>query len=109
VERFRRWLNCAITVEGRPEWIFIKVHTHGAKESNAEVLLGSAGSDFHAAIGREYNDGRRYRLHYVTAREMTNIIHAAEAGEAGDAGRFRDYRLVSRLRSRPHIGQRKMG
>jgi hypothetical protein len=109
VERFRRWLNCAITVEGRPEWIFIKVHTHGAKESNAGVLLGSAGSDFHAAIGREYNDGRRYRLHYVTAREMTNIIHAAEAGEAGDAGRFRDYRLVSRLRSRPHIGQRKMG
>ncbi len=35
----------------------------------------------HDAIDREFNDGRRYRLHYVTAREMFNIVRAAEAGE----------------------------
>jgi hypothetical protein len=49
---------------------------------------------FHDAIGRAFNDGSRYRLHYVTARELANIISAAEAGERGDAGRFRDYRLA---------------
>jgi hypothetical protein len=100
--RFRRWLECGIAVEGRPEWVFIKVHTHGAREDNAEVLLGRAGDEFHTALNREFNDGRRYRLHYVTARETANIIAAAEAGESGNAGRFRDYRLVSRIR-RPSL------
>ena len=38
-----------------------------------------------------YNDGRKYRLHYVTAREMYNIIKAAEAGEIGDPDGYRDH------------------
>jgi len=40
-----------------------------------------------------YNDGTRYRLHYVTAREMYNIAKAAEAGERGEPGDFRDFRI----------------
>jgi hypothetical protein len=32
------------------------------------------------------------RLHYVTAREMVNIIHAAEDGRDGNPGAYRDYR-----------------
>ena len=40
---------------------------------------GRGWRQFHEAIGREFNDGRRYRLHYVTAREMVNIVRAAEA------------------------------
>jgi hypothetical protein len=97
--RFRRWLDCEVTVAGRPEWIFIKVHTHGAKEGNAEVLLGPGAAAFHGTIAREFNDGRRYRLHYVTAREIANIVRAAEAGETGNAGDYRDYELVSRINS----------
>jgi len=38
-----------------------------------------------------YNDGKRWRLHYVTAREMYNLVKAAEAGETGDPGMFRDF------------------
>jgi len=34
-----------------------------------------------------------YVLHYVTAREMYNIAKAAEAGLAGDPGRYRDFEL----------------
>jgi hypothetical protein len=41
-----------------------------------------------------FNDGKRYRIHYVTAREMVNIVHAAEDGKAGNAGEFRDYRYA---------------
>ena len=37
--------------------------------------------------------GRQHCLHYVTAREMYNIARAAEAGESGDPGGFRDYRI----------------
>ena len=91
LERFRGWVDARITVAGRPEWVFVKVHTHGAKDANADVLLGEPMHAFHEAIGRHFNDGVRYRLHYVTAREMYNVMKAAEAGESGNAGRFRDY------------------
>ena len=95
--RFRRWVHCGIAIAGRPEWVIVKVYTHGAKESNADVLLGPAAEAFHDAIGREFNDGRRFRLHYVTARELTNIIHAGETGEVGNPDQYRNYRLVSRI------------
>ena len=34
------WIETGIHVEGRPEWIFIKIHTHGAPEKEADVVLG---------------------------------------------------------------------
>jgi hypothetical protein len=92
-ERFADWLSCWVCLEGRPEWVFIKIHTHGAPERNAEALLGPAAVEFHRDVLRQFNDGVRYRLHYVTAREMANIVHAAEEGKAGDAGQYRDFRL----------------
>lgn len=97
LSRFRRWVDCAIGVAGRPEWVIVKVYSHGAKEDNADVLLGPIGHAFHEAIGTEFNDGRRYRLHYMTAREIVNVIHAAEDGHTGDPGRYRDYVLRSRI------------
>ena len=92
--RMADWLSCGIAVAGRPEWVFVKVHTHGAVEENAEMLLGGAMRQFHRQMGASFNDGERYRLHYVTAREMVNIIHAAEAGAAGNPGAFRDFRYL---------------
>ena len=44
-------------------------------------------------LERSYNDGSRYVLHYVTAREAYNIIKAAEAGKSGDPGAWRDFVL----------------
>lgn len=93
LQRFRMWVDAGIAVRGRPEWVFVKIHTHGAPERNAAVLLGPAMEAFHQAINREFNDGKRYRLHYVTAREMANVVRAAEAGEHGNAGEYRDYML----------------
>ena len=40
-----------------------------------------------------YNDGKRWNLHYVTAREMFNIAIAAMDGKNGDPGAFRDHVL----------------
>lgn len=90
-QRVRFWVDAAIHVTGRPDWIFIKVHTHGAPETNAGVLLGEDMDRMYSCLEEKYNDGERYRLHYVTAREMYNVIKAAEAGESGNPGRFRDY------------------
>lgn len=90
--RFARWVQAGVSVAGRPEWIFIKLHTHGAPESNADVLLGPAMAEFHESIAIAFNDGARFRLHYVTARELANIANAAIDGYAGDPNQFRDYR-----------------
>ena len=56
-----------------------------------EVLLGEPMSTMHRYLDEHYNDGKNFKLHYVTAREMYNIIKAAEADEAGSPGDFRDY------------------
>jgi hypothetical protein len=90
ISRFADWLSCGISVAGRPEWVFVKVHTHGAPEANASMLLGSQVTSFHRELQASFNDGERYRLHYVTAREMTNIVHAAEDGRSGHPAQFRD-------------------
>jgi hypothetical protein len=78
-------------VIGRPEWVFVKVHTHGAQEGNLESLLGEAGDRLFEYLEHAYNDGITSRLHYVTAREMFNMVKAAEAGHAGNPGAVRDF------------------
>ena len=93
-QRADLWVRQAISVQGREEWVAVKVHTHGAKEANAAVLLGRPMDELLTYLETAYNDGMRFRLHYVTARELVNIIQAAEDGLTGDPGRYRDYRLV---------------
>jgi hypothetical protein len=83
VDRFASWVDVAVGVEGRPEWVFIKVHTHGGPEGNASALLGPVMQRFHTEINRLFNDGIRYRLHYTTAYEMACLVKAAEAGRTG--------------------------
>lgn len=89
-ERVDFWVRTGIHVKGRPEWRFVKLHTHGAIERDWEALTGEGAERMHARLVSRYNDGKRYVLHYVTAREAFNIIKAAEAGKTGDPGRYRD-------------------
>jgi hypothetical protein len=91
--RVRSWVRQGIHVEGRPEWVFVKVHTHGAPEKQAAAMLGDGGRMLHAELTTRYNDGKRWKLHYVTAREMFNIAIAAMDGKNGDPGAFRDHVL----------------
>ena len=90
--RVHSWVRQNITVAGRPEWVFVKVHTHGAPESTAASLLGDGGRTLHRELQR-YNDGVRWKLHYASARELFNIAIAAMDGKSGDPGDHRDYIL----------------
>ncbi len=92
--RARTWVEQNIHVEGRPEWVFVKVHTHGSPELQAASLLGDGGRTMHRALAEHYNDGSRWSLHYVTAREMFNIALAAMEGREGDPNDYRDYVLA---------------
>lgn len=89
--RVGTWVEQGIHVHGRPEWVFVKVHTHGAPEKQAEALLGRGGEMLHRALTTRYNDGRRWKLHYLTAREMFNLAMAAMEGKSGDPNAYRDY------------------
>jgi hypothetical protein len=87
--RVNTWVSQGIHVEGRPEWVFVKVHTHGAPDAQARSLLGEAGRAMHWAL-RRYNDGEEFVLHYVSAREMFNIALAGMHGLRGDPDDHRD-------------------
>ena len=92
-ERFALWTNLGVHVHGRPEWIFVKLHTHGAHPRNSPALLGKPMSDFFSSLTAEEKTLNGMRAHFVTAREMVNIAHAAEDGCLGNPGKFRDYRF----------------
>ena len=90
-QRASVWINQHIHVAGRPDWIFIKLHTHGCVEANADALLGDAMADTHRFLNDLDPDA--FQLHYVTAREMANIAKAAEAGASGNPGAYRDFQI----------------
>ena len=90
--RIDLWVNAGIHIKYKPNWIFIKIYTHGASPNNWHMLLENGELEkIFLYLTNNYNDGVRYNLHYVTAREAYNIIKAAEAGLTGDPNIYRNY------------------
>jgi hypothetical protein len=77
-DRVALWVDAGVHVEGAPEHIFMKVHTHGAQDRNVECLL-------HGGLERlwswleELCRNRGYALHYVTACELAMKARELEA------------------------------
>ncbi|WP_432454617.1 MULTISPECIES: hypothetical protein [unclassified Agarivorans] len=94
-DRVDLWVKSNIHVQGRPEWRFIKIHTHGTQEADMPTLLGQPFDEMCDYLEQEYNDGHNYVLHYVSAREMYNIAKAAEAGKTGDPHQYRDFLVAA--------------
>ncbi len=92
-ERIDLWVEAGVHVKGRPEWVFVKIFTHGTQERDMDCLLGEPVDQMFHHLEKHYNDGENYVLHYVTAREMYNIVKAAEAGKSGNPGDYRDFIL----------------
>lgn len=93
IERLKVWLDLQIHVHGRPEWVFLKLYTHGALPENLEMLLGEPMHRFHADLAQFVSKRpAEYAFHYVSAREMVNILHAAEDQQSGPPSAYRDYR-----------------
>lgn len=91
LHRLQVWERLWIHVQGRPEWGIVKLHTHGGIPRNYQMLLGEAMRAFHLHL-QERSRSDAWQLHYVSARELVNIIHAAEAGCSGNPGLYRNYR-----------------
>jgi len=93
-QRVKLWINANIHVKNSPDHIFIKLHTHGCQEKNSEYLLNGGLADLFFYFNNNYNDGTNYRTHFVTAREMVNVVKALEDGVVDNVKKMREYRLV---------------
>lgn len=92
LRRLQFWKQAAISVKGRPDWIFIKLHCHSMDPTHEPATLG----DGMRLFLRELVEGANARnevLHFTSAREMVNIALAACDGREGNPSEFRDYRL----------------
>jgi hypothetical protein len=90
--RVDSWIRANVHVEGRPEWVFVKVHGHEASsDAERSNMLGAPFERVLTYLETRYNDGRNYILHYITAREAYNLARAAAAGKQGDPTQFLDW------------------
>jgi hypothetical protein len=92
LRRLGLWKQAGISVQGRPDWLFIKLHCHSMDPTQEAAVLGEPVRKFLRVLVGEAQQ-RSELLHFVSAREMVNMILAACDGREGNAGDYRDYRL----------------
>jgi hypothetical protein len=92
LRRLRLWRQARVGVHGRPDWLFVKLHCHGMDPRDESAMLGPGLQGFLEAVV-ELARNTPLRLHFVTAREMVNMILAACDGRDGDPDQYRGYRL----------------
>lgn len=78
--RMNLWLKAGVTVAGQPHWRFVKLHTHGCKSGNMDMLLGQRMQLFHQELAELHALEPNFRFHYVSAWEMAQLVHQAESG-----------------------------
>jgi hypothetical protein len=89
--RVRRWVNARVHVAQRPDWVFVKVFAHGVSSiEDEDEVVGEHFESALTALEQHYNDGQRYVLHYVTAREAYNLAMAAASGATGSPSAYLD-------------------
>jgi hypothetical protein len=104
IARLPDWLRARVQVPTRPDWFFVKLYAHGAPEESHETLLGEPMVRFHQDLARLARDNPHFHFHYVTARELYNLVMAAEAGWQGSVAAALDYQFVSNLATTVHCG-----
>ena len=92
MHRLSLWKQAQVRVLGRPDWLFIKLHCHSMDPNQKDAVIGDSFHDFLAAMVGGASD-RKETLHFVSAREMANILLAACDGREGNPGDYRDYRF----------------
>lgn len=79
-DRIACWLNDRVMVEGVDDVIFVKLYNHGAYEEMIKQFLQRGGLATLLESLIEICAERGLFLHFVTAREMVNVILAMESG-----------------------------
>ncbi len=91
--RLRRWISAGITVQGKPDWVFIKLYCHGFFDHDQASCIGEDARQFFSSIIENGEKSGDYTVHFASAREAFNMVAAAIDGKGGAPGSFRDFRL----------------
>jgi hypothetical protein len=94
IDRLDAWLRANVHVATRPDWVFVKLHAHGATEFNQRSLLGPSMVEFHRALAAKAGSDPSFHYHYVTAREMYNLALAAASAWIGSVEAARNFALT---------------
>jgi hypothetical protein len=100
--RADNWVRANVHVPERPDWVFIKLFAHGISTADdEEAVLGPAFDRTLSYLEKRYNDGRQYRLRYITAREAYNLAHAAGLGATGSPEAYLNEPIAPYMAGRP--------
>ena len=91
--RLNRWLSANVTVEGKSDWVFIKLYCHGFFDYDQSACIGENARKFFGEAVENGEKTGKYKVHFATAREAFNMVSAAIDGKRGTPNDFRDYRL----------------
>jgi hypothetical protein len=92
-DRMDLWRRAAIRVQGQPNWVFIKLHCHGMDAKDEAAMLGPVMVNFLQDLTALRQSDTRIHTHFVTAREIVNIILAGCDGRSGNPNEYRNYKL----------------
>jgi len=105
LHRLSLWKQARVQVHGRPDWLFLKLHCHSMDPTQKNAVIGASFRKFLQELVAGARE-RKETLHFVTAREMTNIILAACEGREGSPGQYREHRFKRALDVPGAQGQR---
>jgi hypothetical protein len=98
--RLNRWASANITVEGQPDWVFVKLFCHGFVDSDQSACIGEDAIKFFSDVIEHGDRTGNFKVYFATAREACNMVMAAIDGKTGAPGAFRDYRLKAIMNER---------
>lgn len=95
MERFRRWVSANVTVQGKSDWIFVKLYCHGFFDHDQQACIGEDAKRFFGDLVENSAKTGDVTIHFASAREAFNIAMAAVEGHSGDPNDFRHHKLKS--------------
>jgi hypothetical protein len=93
MNRFDRWRSAGIGVEGRHDWTFIKLYSHGFFDADQDAMIGEQMKRFMGEVLQTAERTGEFKIHFASAREAFNMVVAAVEGRQGEPGAYRDYKL----------------
>lgn len=90
------WCNRSVRITGFEQAVFVRLYTHGTQESVIKMLFNDGGFVRLFSSLEEIAKEQNLSLHYLSAREMANIVSAAEDGHAKYSVPLRDYLFLKK-------------
>ena len=93
LNRLKGWRRAAIGVEGKPDWVFIKLYSHAFFEHDQDTMIGEQMKRFMGEVLELSEQTGKFRVHFATAREAFNMVAAAVDGAQQAPSEYRNYKL----------------